>query len=371
MTRHASVHAAGVVITPKPLTEFVPLYRSQKDNGEITTQWAMKEIDRVGLLKMDFLGLSTLTLLDDAVKHIEETTGDKRRPRGAAARRSEDLSDFPERPDVRRVPVRELGHARYAAQGQAAVPRGSDRAQRALPPGPAARRGRRRLHRAQARPRRSEVRAPADGAAGQGDLRRHRVSGAGHAPGERAGRLHDGAGRRAPKRDGQERRREDAGAARELHQRLQGARHRGEEGHEDLRVHGVLRGLRLPEGALDDLRAAGVSNRVSQGALPAALHGGAAHDRVGELGQGRALSRRIPRARRAHPAARHQQEPLAVHRRTRGREVWPRRGEGRGLERDRVAAPDAHDARRPDHVAVRAGRARRPPAREQEGRSSA
>jgi len=73
MTRHASVHAAGVVITPKPLTEFVPLYKSAKD--EITTQWAMKEIERVGLLKMDFLGLSTLTLLDDAVKHIKETTG--------------------------------------------------------------------------------------------------------------------------------------------------------------------------------------------------------------------------------------------------------------------------------------------------------
>ncbi len=73
MTRHASVHAAGVVITPRPLTEFVPLYKSAKD--EITTQWAMKEIERVGLLKMDFLGLSTLTLLDDAVKHIKETTG--------------------------------------------------------------------------------------------------------------------------------------------------------------------------------------------------------------------------------------------------------------------------------------------------------
>ncbi len=78
MTRHASVHAAGVVIAPQPLTEFVPLYRSQKDEGEITTQWAMKEIERVGLLKMDFLGLSTLTLLDDAVKHIKETTGRRR-----------------------------------------------------------------------------------------------------------------------------------------------------------------------------------------------------------------------------------------------------------------------------------------------------
>src|SRR5262245_25033551 len=63
MTRHASVHAAGVVIAPKPVVEFAPLYRSQKD--EITTQWAMKDIERVGLLKMDFLGLSTLTLLDD------------------------------------------------------------------------------------------------------------------------------------------------------------------------------------------------------------------------------------------------------------------------------------------------------------------
>ena len=76
MTRHASVHAAGVVIAPRPVTEFAPLYKSQKDGGEITTQWAMKDIERVGLLKMDFLGLSTLTLLDDAVKHIKETTGE-------------------------------------------------------------------------------------------------------------------------------------------------------------------------------------------------------------------------------------------------------------------------------------------------------
>jgi DNA polymerase III subunit alpha len=71
MTRHASVHAAGVVIAPKPLTEFVPLYKSQKD--EIVTQWAMKEVERVGLLKMDFLGLSTLTLIRDALGQIKRT----------------------------------------------------------------------------------------------------------------------------------------------------------------------------------------------------------------------------------------------------------------------------------------------------------
>jgi DNA polymerase-3 subunit alpha len=74
MTRHASVHAAGVVIAPRPLTEFVPLYKGQHD--EITTQWSMKEIERVGLLKMDFLGLSTLTLLHDAVEEIRATTGE-------------------------------------------------------------------------------------------------------------------------------------------------------------------------------------------------------------------------------------------------------------------------------------------------------
>jgi DNA polymerase III subunit alpha len=74
MTRHASVHAAGVVIAPRPITEFAPLYKGKND--EITTQWAMKEIERIGLLKMDFLGLSTLTLLNDAVEEIRATTGD-------------------------------------------------------------------------------------------------------------------------------------------------------------------------------------------------------------------------------------------------------------------------------------------------------
>jgi DNA polymerase III subunit alpha len=73
MTRHASVHAAGVVIAPRPLTEFIPLYKSQKD--EIVTQWAMKEVERVGLLKMDFLGLSTLTLIQDALDEIKRTEG--------------------------------------------------------------------------------------------------------------------------------------------------------------------------------------------------------------------------------------------------------------------------------------------------------
>jgi DNA polymerase III subunit alpha len=73
MTRHASVHAAGVVIAPQAITEYAPLYKGARD--EIVTQWSMKEIERVGLLKMDFLGLSTLTLIFDAIAEIERTTG--------------------------------------------------------------------------------------------------------------------------------------------------------------------------------------------------------------------------------------------------------------------------------------------------------
>jgi DNA polymerase-3 subunit alpha len=73
LARHASTHAAGVVISPRPLTEIVPLYKSNKD--EITTQYDMNALERIGLLKMDFLGLTTLTVLDDAVRLIKQNRG--------------------------------------------------------------------------------------------------------------------------------------------------------------------------------------------------------------------------------------------------------------------------------------------------------
>jgi DNA polymerase-3 subunit alpha len=62
-----------VVIAPGPITDYAPLYKGQRD--EITTQWNMKEVERVGLLKMDFLGLSTLTLIQDALSEIKRTEG--------------------------------------------------------------------------------------------------------------------------------------------------------------------------------------------------------------------------------------------------------------------------------------------------------
>jgi DNA polymerase III subunit alpha len=68
--RHASTHAAGVVITGEPLTDYLPLARSNED--EVITQFPMEDIEALGLLKMDFLGLRTLTVLRDTVELIRE-----------------------------------------------------------------------------------------------------------------------------------------------------------------------------------------------------------------------------------------------------------------------------------------------------------
>ncbi len=73
MVRNSGVHAAGVVIAPRPLTDLVPLHRTKND--EIVTAFDMVAIEKMGLLKMDFLGLTTLTILTDALKLILHTQG--------------------------------------------------------------------------------------------------------------------------------------------------------------------------------------------------------------------------------------------------------------------------------------------------------
>ncbi len=75
LVRNAGVHAAGVVISPQPLIELVPLHKTKND--EIVTAFDMKAIEKMGLLKMDFLGLTTLTILDDALKLIYQTRGEQ------------------------------------------------------------------------------------------------------------------------------------------------------------------------------------------------------------------------------------------------------------------------------------------------------
>ena len=73
LARHASTHAAGVVISPRRLTDVVPVYKTNRE--EITTQYDMNALERVGLLKMDFLGLTTLTVLQDTMRSIEKNRG--------------------------------------------------------------------------------------------------------------------------------------------------------------------------------------------------------------------------------------------------------------------------------------------------------
>ena len=111
--RHASTHAAGIVIGDRPLDELVPLYRDPKSDMPVT-QFNMKWVEPAGLVKFDFLGLKTLTVLETAVRFV--------RKRGIdidllahPARRRQDLRDAGARRDGRRVPGGKSGHAARAA----------------------------------------------------------------------------------------------------------------------------------------------------------------------------------------------------------------------------------------------------------------
>ena len=69
LPRHASTHAAGVVISDRPLVDYLPLYRGKK--GEVVTQYDMNVVEKIGLVKFDFLGLRNLTVIANTLKLIE------------------------------------------------------------------------------------------------------------------------------------------------------------------------------------------------------------------------------------------------------------------------------------------------------------
>ncbi|MEC8895107.1 MAG: DNA polymerase III subunit alpha, partial [Planctomycetota bacterium] len=84
LNRHQSTHAAGVVIGDAPLIDMVPLYRNKKggkkgakDEVEMVSQWSMEDLENIGMLKMDFLGLRTLTIIDRCVKEIRKTRNEE------------------------------------------------------------------------------------------------------------------------------------------------------------------------------------------------------------------------------------------------------------------------------------------------------
>ncbi len=135
--RHTGVHAAGVIIAPGDVSEYVPVQVVKSKGGEaITTQYDGSHIESFGLLKMDFLGLKTLTVLDDALRLIRENHGVEIDLDDDPARRREDVPALPARRDGGRVPVRVVRDARVHGQAQAHEHRRPDRDERALPAGP-------------------------------------------------------------------------------------------------------------------------------------------------------------------------------------------------------------------------------------------
>ena len=80
LNRHASVHAAGVVITDQPLVDYLPLYKGAKKDDVVVTQYNMKFVEELGLIKFDFLGLKTLTVIDNALKIINRNRGEGKDP---------------------------------------------------------------------------------------------------------------------------------------------------------------------------------------------------------------------------------------------------------------------------------------------------
>ena len=74
MARHASTHAAGVVICDRPITDVVPVYRPA-DSNDMATQFTMGDVEELGLLKMDFLGLKNLTIIENTRKSVLRNYG--------------------------------------------------------------------------------------------------------------------------------------------------------------------------------------------------------------------------------------------------------------------------------------------------------
>ena len=133
--RHASTHAAGVVIGDRPLIELVPLYRDPQSDF-LVTQYSMKYVEQAGLVKFDFLGLTTLTILQPG-REFPARAGHRGRSRTACRWTTRKTYEMLAEGRCRRgVPDGRPGHARHAAADAARPVRGPDRRRRAVPARP-------------------------------------------------------------------------------------------------------------------------------------------------------------------------------------------------------------------------------------------
>ena len=342
--RNSGVHAAGVVISPQPLTDLVPLHRTKND--EIVTAYDMKAVEKLGLLKMDFLGLTTLTIIDDALRLIEQTRG--------------------ERLDLQKLPLDDQetyekvfhtgltsGVFQFESHGMRDVLRRYKptavedlTALNALyRPGPI--QGgmiddfiERKWGRKKIEYELPELETMLKETLGvivyQEQVMQIANRLAGYSLGE-ADLLRRAMGKKDPEEMAKQRERFVQGAHR--------ARLPAEEDREDLRPDGAVRRIRLQQVALRGLCAAGLSHRIPEDALSGGVHGGAAdlgfrqHRRRGEVHQ------RVPRDGHSGRAARRQRQRRQLHAARRGHPLRPGGGEERRPQRHRVHRRRAQGAR--------------------------
>ena len=195
LKRQWGVHAAGVIMSSEPLHRHHPADQAARQDGAIITQFDYPTCERLGLIKMDFLGLRNLTVLDDALEQHRGATAARR-----SSSRTSPLDDAATyaaartRRHPRRLPARRRPDARPAALDAARQLRGHLRGRRALPARPDGRRLPQQVRPPQERPRADRADPPRAGRAARGDPRRDlrpdRLPGAGHGDRPEARRLH-------------------------------------------------------------------------------------------------------------------------------------------------------------------------------------
>ena len=315
LTRHASTHAAGVVIGNRPLIDLVPLYRDPK-SGEVVTQFDMNMVERIGLVKFDFLGLRTLTVIADAEKLVRANghpdfsvaslpMDDKKTyelfakgdTEGVFQMESSGMTELATKlkPKVFREIIPLIALYRTGPIESGALQEYVDR----------------KLGMARVEyflPQFEEVTKETLGVIVYQDQVlqiANRVSG--YSLGE-ADFLRRAMGKKKPEEMEKQRERFVSGAV------AQGRRR--QEGAGALRDDREVRGLRLPEGALDRLRADHLPDRVPEGEPPARVPGGAPDDRVGQHRQARQVHRPRARPRHSRAGARAELVGARLHRRS-------------------------------------------------------
>ena len=338
LPRHASTHAAGVVIGDRPLDELVPLYRDPRSDTPVT-QFDMKYVEAAGLVKFDFLGLKTLSVLKEGQRLLAEQGVEV--DFGALAWDDPTVFDLLQRGDTVGVfQVESEGMRRTLSAVKPTVFEDIIALNALYRPGPMDNIpmfGRRKNGE-----RGDRISAPAPRGTAQAHLRDLRLPGTGHAGGADPRRLFARRRRPAAPRDGQEDPVGDGRAARDLRRGLRGASSdsRG-QGERTVRLDRQVRRLRLQQEPRRGLCAADLPDRLAEGAPPRRILCGIdelrprAHRQAGDVRRGHA-----PRRNRL-PAARHQRERAPLHGRGRRGPLRARSAQGRRREGDGSAGRGA------------------------------